>query len=80
MLKVKPTKYVLYFRVSTQSQGATGHGIEAQRRDINLYLNSHDGDVAEEFVEVMSGCRDDRPELQSAIALCKKDGCTLLVS
>ena len=80
MLKVKPTKYVLYFRVSTQSQGATGHGIEAQRRDINLYLNSHDGEVVEEFVEVMSGCRDDRPELQDAIALCKKDGCTLLVS
>jgi len=80
MANVKSTKYVLYFRVSTQSQGATGHGIEAQRRDINLYLNSHGGEVVEEFVEVMSGCRDDRPELQDAIALCKKDGCTLLVS
>ena len=80
MLNVKPTKYVLYLRVSSRSQGSTGLGIEAQRRDINLYLNSHDGEVVEEFVEVMSGCRDDRPELQSAIALCKKDGCTLLVS
>ena len=80
MLNVKPTKYVLYLRVSSRSQGSSGLGIEAQRRDINLYLNSHGGEVVEEFVEVMSGCRDDRPELQDAIALCKKDGCTLLVS
>ena len=80
MVNVKPTKYVLYLRVSCRSQGSSGLGLEAQRRDINLYLNSHDGEVVEEFVEVMSGCRDDRPELQDAIALCKKDGCTLLVS
>ena len=80
MVNVKSTKYVLYFRVSTQSQGSTGHGIEAQRRDINLYLNSHGGEVVEEFVEVMSGGREDRPELQSAIDLCKKKSCTLLVS
>jgi len=80
MVNVKSTKYVSYLRVSSRSQGSTGLGIEAQRRDINLYLNSHECEIVEEFVEVMSGGRDDRPELNTAIDLCKKKSCTLLVS
>ena len=77
---VKNEKYVLYFRVSTTRQGRSGHGLAAQRRDIDLYLTSHGGEVIQEFVEVMSGGRDDRPELKTAIDLCKANGWTLLVS
>lgn len=71
---------VLYLRVSTQKQGSTGHGIQAQERDINIFLTSHhDHEVIGKFVEVESGSNSDRPELERALTLCRQKSAILLV-
>lgn len=76
-------RYVTYKRVSTKEQGRSGLGLEAQARDIRVYLESFSEEpyeVIAEFTEVQSGSDDDRPELAKAIALAKKEKATLLVA
>ena len=76
-------KFVLYVRVSTKRQGKTGNGLEAQKRDIQLFLDNYAEEpfeVLAEYQDIESGRSDDRTELQKAIALCKKEKATLLVS
>lgn len=72
--------HVLYFRVSTARQGASGLGIEAQREAVASYLNGGAWKVCGEFVEVESGKNDDRPELARAIAACKLYGARLVIA
>ena len=71
-------KYVAYLRVSTQRQGVSGLGLEAQREIIQNYLH-HTKPIAE-FIEVESGRRNNRPKLAEALTLCKKEGCHLIVA
>ena len=75
------TRYVTYRRVSTDEQGRSGLGLEAQQRDLDLYLASQpDAEVLADFVEVASGAKGDRPALVEALALCRKQKATLLVA
>lgn len=69
-------KFVAYFRVSTQRQGASGLGLEGQRAAI---AQAGITTVAE-FVEVESGSKNNRPQLAAALALCKAQGATLVVA
>lgn len=75
-------KYVVYLRVSTKGQGRSGLGLEAQKRDIDLFLEAYAGEheVVGDFVEVESGAKNDRPELSAALSLCKSHSATLLVA
>ena len=75
-------KFVAYFRVSTQRQGASGLGLEAQREAVRQYLKGSEWSVVAEFVEVESGRKteQDRPKLREALSLCKKQGAVLLVA
>lgn len=74
-------RYVSYCRVSTCTQGASGLGIEAQRKAITDYLNGGDWDLVKEFIEVESGKRyDNRPMLQQALDTCKRTGSKLLIA
>lgn len=73
-------KFVIYYRVSRKSQGAEGLGIEAQKSAVTSFLNGGDWTVVEEFTEVESGKRDDRPELSKAIALVKLTKAKLLIA
>ena len=72
--------FVSYLRVSTQKQGQSGLGLDAQRKSVEDYLNGGDWTVIEELVEVESGKNNRRPKLTEAIALCKASGATLIVA
>jgi DNA invertase Pin-like site-specific DNA recombinase len=73
-------RYVTYVRVSTQKQGASGLGLEAQRRAVDDYLRSHGGKVVAEFKEVESGKNNARRELVRAIHRCRQTRSVLLVA
>lgn len=72
--------YISYLRVSTQRQGQSGLGIEAQRAAVDQYLNSIGGTLIEEHVEIESGSARDRPVLMQSIAMCRKEKATLLIA
>lgn len=71
--------YIAYYRVSTQKQGNSGLGLEAQKTMVKHYLKDSDMLLAE-FEEVESGKNDNRPQLQKAIEKCKNEGAVLLIA
>lgn len=73
-------KFVLYLRVSTARQQASGLGIDAQRKAASDFLNGGKWSVVGEFVEAESGKRADRPELAKAIEACRLYGAKLLIA
>lgn len=76
-------QFVVYTRVSTKRQGDSGLGLEAQERDINLYLENYaeePHEVIGTFCDVESGRKSDRPQLTKAIELAKRTGATLLTA
>src|SRR4051794_11373263 len=73
-------RFIAYYRVSTQAQGASGLGLEAQRAAVLAYLDGGSWHLAAEFVEVESGRKDDRPELAKALAACRRLGATLVIA
>lgn len=79
-MKDDTTKYVSYLRVSTQKQGYSGLGIEAQKEIIQSYLRNA-APIAE-YIEVESGRKTDkeRPQLRSALEHCRREGATLIVA
>ncbi len=70
-------KFVTYLRVSTERQGQSGLGLEAQRAAVAAHVLGR-GEVVTEFVEVESGKWSDRPELARAQA--KRAGAVLLIA
>lgn len=67
--------------MSTQRQGQSGLGIEAQREAISQFIESQPNRVLlQEFVEVESGSRNARPELVQSVALCRKSKATLVIA
>jgi DNA invertase Pin-like site-specific DNA recombinase len=73
-------KWVAYYRVSTQKQGASGLGLDAQRSAVTDYLDGGNWQLAAEFVEIESGRKNDRPELAKALATCRCIGATLIIA
>jgi len=73
-------KFISYLRVSTAKQGVSGLGLEAQRKAVTDYLNGGNWSLLAEFVEVESGKKNDRPELNKALAHCKLTGATLVIA
>ncbi len=55
-------------------------GLEAQAAAIEAHVQSVGGEVIEAFVEIESGKVDERPELEKALALCKRRKATLLIA
>lgn len=71
---------IAYLRVSTQRQGISGLGLEAQKAAVDAFMRAHHGHVVETFVEVESGKNCARPQLAAALAKCKAMGATLVVA
>lgn len=76
-------RFVVYTRVSTKRQGDSGLGLDAQERDIQLFLDNYSEvpwELFARFQDIESGTIADRPELKKALALAKSEGATLLVA
>ena len=73
-------KFIAYFRVSTDRQGKSGLGLEAQRDTVMNFLNGGRWTLVGEFTEIESGKRADRPELVKALAACKKQKAKLVIA
>ena len=73
-------KFVAYFRVSTDKQGKSGLGLEAQRKAVLDYLNGGTWSLVGEFTEIESGRRNERPQLEKALAACKRHKAKLVIA
>lgn len=75
---------VTYLRVSTQEQGRSGLGLEAQRTALERFAAEHGYSVAGEFVEVETGkgadALDRRPRLSAALQEARRRNCPIAVS
>ena len=72
------TKYVAYYRVSTQQQGQSGLGLEAQQMQVKNFVG--DNEILKHFIEVESGKNNNRPELKRAIEMAKKEQVKLVIA
>jgi DNA invertase Pin-like site-specific DNA recombinase len=72
--------FVAYYRVSTDRQGKSGLGLEAQQKAVTDYLNGGNWSVTGEFTEIETGKRNDRPQLARALAACRKHKATLVIA
>ena len=75
---------IAYLRVSSQEQGRSGLGIEAQRAALIAFAEAEGFEIKAEFVEVETGkgadALDRRPKLGAALAMARQFRCSVLVS
>ncbi len=70
--------YVAYYRVSTQKQGISGLGLNAQRDTVKRFAQNHN--IIAEFTEIESGKKNQRSELKKAIDFANEKKATLLIA
>lgn len=78
-----PRRYIAYYRVSTDKQGQSGLGLEAQRQLCGQYIEAYggrDASLVGEFTDIQSGRSNLRPQLLEALAECRRSGATLIVA
>lgn len=73
-------KAITYFRVSTERQGVSGLGLEAQKETVDAFVKKQGFSVIKNFNEVESGKKNNRPELIAALAQCKKEKAILIIA
>lgn len=77
-------KFIAYYRVSTQKQGASGLGLDAQKDAVKRFLNGGVWELVSEYQEVETGKGADalakRPLLRAALDACRKHGATLIIA
>ena len=73
-------RVVAYYRVSTQAQGRSGLGLEAQRQAVTALCGGRGWSIISDFTEIESGKRDDRVQLAAALHHAKVTGAVLVVA
>jgi len=73
-------RYVAYYRVSTERQGASGLGLDSQRSSVLAFIKSRSGTLVEQFTEVESGGRNDRVQLSAALRATRLFNATLVIA
>lgn len=74
------TEYIVYLRVSTERQQASGLGLEAQREATSKFASTCKSEIIAEYIETESGAKNNRPQLAKALAHCRKTKATLLIA
>ena len=75
-----PRPFIAYYRVSTDKQGRSGLGLEAQIDDVQRHITRSGGELLAEFSEVETGKHSDRPQLQAALKLCRQKKAVLVIA
>lgn len=71
--------FIAYYRVSTDKQGKSGLGLEAQREAVTRYLNGGEWKLVAEYTEIETGTsKRQRPQLAAALDACRLYGATLV--
>lgn len=73
-------KAIAYYRVSTDRQGKSGLGLEAQAQAVSTFATQEGYEVKAEFTEVESGKKNQRPQLLEALAECRRHKATLIIA
>jgi len=70
---------IAYYRVSTDRQGKSKLGLEAQEQAVHEFLKDQ-GKLIQSFTEVESGRKNDRPELLKALDQCREQKAVLVIT
>ena len=73
-------KAVAYYRVSTERQGESGLGLDAQKDAVKHFTQTREIELVKEFVEIESGKKSKRPVLQEALLFCRTNKVILLIA
>lgn len=73
-------KFIAYYRVSTERQGRSGLGLDAQKSAVTEYLAHIPHHLFGEMIEIESGRSTDRPQLRDALRLCRVHHATLIIA
>lgn len=80
----RPSQFIAYYRVSTQRQGRSGLGIEAQKSTVARFAETEGLTQLGEFTEVETGkgsdALDRRPQLAAALAAARSAKCPVVVA
>jgi len=77
-------RVIAYYRVSTQRQGRSGLGLEAQQAAIERFADTENYEILAAFTEVETGkgsdALDRRPRLAEALAMARRERCPVIVA
>lgn len=73
-------RVVAYYRVSTEAQGRSRLGLEAQQEAVARLCRQREWEIIAEFTEIESGKRNDRPQLNAALKRAKVTGARLVIA
>jgi len=73
-------RVIAYYRVSTEGQGRSGLGLDAQRQAVTTLCEGRGWEIIAEHTEIESGKRADRPALTDALRHAEVTGALLVVA
>lgn len=80
IIQLMDGKFVAYYRVSTERQGRSGLGLDAQREAVSRHLDDGSWSLLGEFTEIESGRNNARPQLAAALTMFRLTGATLVIT